>query len=102
MLRVKGTVKPRTLIIAAAIENASQELRLDKDMLITSGNDSKHMDGSKHYIYEALDFRTKHLTADEKRLLVSTMTRRLGPEYQVILEDEGGINEHGHCEWDPK
>jgi hypothetical protein len=101
VLKVKATVRPRSLVIAAGIINAALELGLYEDMLITSGNDSTHMDGSKHYTDEALDFRTKHLIAADKPRLLAGIRHRLGPNYDVILEDAGGSNEHGHAEYNP-
>lgn len=101
MLTVLGTVQPKSLTIAAAIANAGMELGLP-DMVITTGRNGVHMTGSKHYTDDALDFRTKHLTAPQRAALVGVLRRRLGPAYDVILEDVGGANEHGHCEFDPK
>lgn len=102
LIKLKPTVKvPKVVIIACALSNAAEILSLP-DMLITSGNDSKHKTGSKHYSDEALDFRTKHLTKDQKHKLVAEVKRRLGKDYDVILESEGKVNEHLHIEWDPK
>lgn len=100
MLKVKATVKPVTLYIAAAVNNVAVALSLP-DMVITSGNDSSHMAGSKHFTNEALDFRTKHLTAHDRGLLVAAVKDKLGAEYDVVLEDVGGPNEHLHVEHDP-
>lgn len=85
----------------AAIANAGERLRLP-DMVITAGNNGKHMQNSKHYSGEALDFRTHHLTNEQCKALISEIRRRLGKDYDVILEDSGGPNEHGHAEYDPK
>lgn len=71
-------------------------------MYVTSGNDRVHRPDSKHYTDEALDFRTKHLNEVEKDALVKTVKKRLGADYDVILEDEGGNQEHLHVEWDEK
>ena len=76
-----GVVVPRVTIIAAALINAANSLGFDVDMLVTSGNDGEHIEGSKHYVDEALDFRTKHLSPKDKRNLTA---------------------EHLHIEWDPK
>lgn len=108
MIKVKGTVRPYSLHILCAFVNAALEGELlAKDdstalnMLVTSGNDSRHRDGSAHYKDGALDFRTKHLTPAEKHWLRDKVAERLGPLYDVILEDEGGPNEHLHVERDP-
>ena len=96
-----SVVVPKVTIIAAAVANAANELSLP-DMLVTSGNDSLHMRGSKHYTDDALDIRTKHLSTEQKHALVKTIKRRLGRDYDVILEYEGKINEHAHIEFDHK
>ena len=100
LLRLKNTVVvPKVVIIAAAVVNAANVLGLGQDMLITSGNDGKHMKKSKHYTNAALDFRTKHLQGNEKDDLRDEVKHRLGSTYDVILEDRGGLNEHLHVEW---
>lgn len=99
LIKLKPSVKvPKVVIIACAAINAANVLELD-DMLVTSGNDSKHMDGSKHYEDKALDFRTKHLTKTAKHALLKEVKKRLGAGYDVILESEGKTNEHLHVEW---
>jgi hypothetical protein len=100
-LKVKSTVRPRSLVIAAAVINAANEIKLDVDMLITSGNDSKHMKNSKHYSDNALDFRSHHLDVDNCQRLMKIIRRRLGKAYQVILENLMKPNEHIHIEYDP-
>lgn len=102
MLKVKSTVRPRSLVIAAAAINAAQELGLPGDVLITSGNDGKHMTCSKHYSDEALDFRCKHLRGTYfLQDWVNAIVKRLGHGYQVFHEDLGTANEHLHVEYDP-
>ncbi len=87
-IKLKGSVKTKpVVVIACAVVNAATTLSLP-DMLITSANDSVHMQGSKHYSDEALDFRTKHLSASEKQKLVAEVKKRLGPGYDVILETD--------------
>lgn len=96
-LKVKASaVVPKIVIIALAVVNAANQLELP-DMLITSGNDSEHMAGSKHFTNEALDFRTKHLNAAQKQALVKDVKKRLGKDYDVVLESD-----HLHIEADPK
>lgn len=99
-IKLKPTVVvPKVVIIACAVVNAATALDLP-DMLVTSGNDSKHMAGSRHFRDQALDFRTKHLSKEQKHALVAEVVRRLGDAYDVILEFEGGANEHLHVEYD--
>ena len=101
LIKFKNTVKvPKVVIIASAVINAANTLGLTHDITVTSGNDSKHKVGSKHYSDEALDIRTKNIAAPHT--FASAIRKRLGPDYDVILEDEEGPNEHLHLEFDPK
>lgn len=85
----------------AAIANVAATL--PHDVVITSGNDSKHMKGSKHYTNEAVDIRSKNFPSKAaKRIFISAVLLRLGPGYEMFLESEGRVNEHFHCEYDPK
>lgn len=95
-----GVVVPPSVRIAVAVGNVARTLNLPA-LVVTSGNDSKHMKGSKHYSDEALDFRTKNLTKQEKHALIEAVRMHLGPDYDVILESEGKMNEHLHIEYDP-
>ncbi len=102
MIKLKDTVRPRSLVILAAAVNTHRGLTDGPaDLMVTSGNDSKHMTGSKHYTNNALDFRTKSFSAAAKRVFRERLAVRLGPNYQIILEDEAGPNEHLHVEYDP-
>ena len=102
LLKFKSTVVvPKVCIIAAGVINAANQIGITVDIVVTSGNDSKHKLGSLHYRDRALDFRTKTLTPDEKHLLVEAVRSRLGSDYDVILESEGQSQEHLHCEFDP-
>lgn len=96
-----SVVVPKTVIIAAAAINAWHELQLPGDLTVTSGNDSVHSKGSLHYKDCALDLRSKTLTTVQKHTFAKVLQRRLGRDYDVILEDEGKTNEHLHVEYDP-
>jgi hypothetical protein len=100
MVKIKTGVKPKSLVILAAVANVAQVLPFD--VIITSGNDSKHMKTSKHYSDEALDVRSKNFpNTESKKLFLEAVLKRLGQDYQGILEDLGGANEHIHIEYDP-
>ena len=102
LLKVKTGVKvSRQVLIAAAVVNAANILGLSVDMVITSGLEGQHKPGSLHSVGKALDFRIKHLSAQDKHDLVEEARRQLGEAYQVILEAEGKPNQHVHIEWDP-
>lgn len=93
-----GVVVPKTVVIAAAAINAANQLGLQGDLTVTSGNDSTHMRGSKHYTDEALDFRTHLLPDGTKFAFRDAVKLRLGSNYDVLLEDYTGPNEHLHIE----
>lgn len=99
MIRLKAGVKPANLVILAAVANVSVLMNLPFDVWITSGNDSKHMDGSDHYKNAALDVRSKNFPnrAMKERFLDMVLSR-LGPSYRGMLEAEGTDNEHFHIE----
>lgn len=102
LLKIKsGVIVSKQVVIAAAVVNAANVLGLPVDMLITSGRDGKHMQDSLHYLDRALDFRIKHLSPADKIALKEAVAQRLGPEYDVLLEDREQPNEHLHVEYDP-
>lgn len=97
-LAVKPGVQPRIITILAAISQVARKRNIT--ITITAGIDGKHAINSKHYSLEAVDFRTKDLK--DKRGVILDLSTLLGPSYDVILESEGSLNEHGHVEYDPK
>jgi hypothetical protein len=75
-----------------------------KDVVVTSGTDGKHKQGSLHYVGLAVDIRTRHLTPREKTLIYVKLQRELKPylatdgiagHFDVILETD-----HIHIELD--
>jgi len=102
MLFVKSTVRPFCLHIACAVINAALELELP-DVTITAGKDGQHKPGSEHGRGNALDARTKNIRKwATKRAFCDLVKKRLGPLYDVLLEDLGGPNEHLHVERDSR
>jgi hypothetical protein len=67
--------------------------------IITSGNDSVHKEGSKHYEGKALDFRTHNWPASTKQQVFRDVKAALGPTFFVDLEDSGLPNEHLHVQF---
>lgn len=117
MLKIKPGVSlknltPQMTLAARIIEGVYTQY--DTECWITSGNDGIHMEGSKHYRGEALDFRTKNIgkswytpedTRERKLALVEDIKLALGGqmrEFDVLLEGLGTDNEHLHVEYDPK
>jgi len=91
-------------IVLAAVVVHSIMARSGMECIITSANDSTHGANSLHSrdgLCRAMDFRTKNYPFD-KRALAQEVRASLGPDFDVVLEDEGGPNEHMHVEYDPK
>jgi hypothetical protein len=74
----------------------------DVDCVCTCGSNGKHSRTSLHYSGNALDFRTKHLDPSLKATILSEVQQALSAEFDVLLEDMRGPNEHLHVEWQPK
>ncbi len=69
-------------------------------VVITSGNDSAHMVGSKHYDGRGLDFRVHHLEDEPARVRVArALKTALGPQFTVIYEGAGTPNAHLHVQF---
>jgi len=69
---------------------------LKKDMVITSLNDGKHMQGSYHYKGLAADFRIWNLSPYRPIDVRDMIQELLGKDYDVVLEKD-----HIHLEYDP-
>jgi hypothetical protein len=85
----------------AAVAQAATSLALPKPV-ITSGNDSKHMNGSLHYGWRALDFRGNNITTATGQKFAEAVRDILGSEYDVAFETfMNAANNHLHVEYDP-
>lgn len=107
MNRIKEGVSLRGIRpeLAIAYTIASAVLALyGLPAIITSGTDGTHGRGSHHYAGGALDLRTKHLRVSSipPRIFRDRIAAQLGSEFDVVLEDLGGDNEHLHIEFHPK
>ncbi|MEK9724932.1 MAG: hypothetical protein VW405_15810, partial [Rhodospirillaceae bacterium] len=102
VIKTKLGVRPRSLTIAAAVANVAALWGVT--VTITSGEDGRHMPGSRHGTGDALDVRSRAPFKGpvEKRAFLAAVLSRLGASYDGILEDEGGKNEHFHIEHDPR
>lgn len=65
---------------------------------VTSANDSKHKDGSKHYTGEAVDLRVHNIPDSPTRLRIkiNLIARLASLGFDIV--DEG---DHFHIEYDP-
>ena len=102
MLYVKPGVQfdliaPAGFVLLKAIQQASELLLTD--LTITSATDGIHTGPTDpHLRGEAYDVRTKDLTDQVKAKLEQLVAAIAGPQFYVLLEDEGGANEHLHCQ----
>ncbi len=107
MIRFKKCVKLRgiraeALMILVKGEKIYNE-RLHKngkrgvDLVVTSALDGKHSRRSLHYVGLALDLRTRDFAKGEASIAAKFLQRRLGRQYDVVLE-----RDHIHVEYDPK
>lgn len=74
------------------------------DCVRTSVNDGKHGLNSLHAVGQAVDYRTKIVARDALEAVVDAIRQRLGGvggQFDVILEDRNGPNEHLHVEFQP-
>jgi len=71
--------------------------------VITSGNDSRHMRGSRHYDDLAFDLRGNNIDAEMAARIRDDLGRRIGGDYQVFYETfpRNPTNNHIHVEYDP-
>lgn len=79
------------------------------DFVVTSGSEKEtgHSWSSLHYGGQACDFRSKHIdprdgTRRSALRLLDEMRAALGKEFDLVMEDVGGGNEHYHLEFQPK
>ena len=101
MIRSKKGVKLTDLksqIVFALINlNEIWALYFERDLWVTSVDDSVHGKGSLHPDGFALDIRTRDLSDLDKDLAVRKIKEILGEEFDVVLESD-----HIHIEYDPK
>lgn len=103
MLKIKSGVQSGNPLLAAIIIAESIYTKYGYECVITSLNDGKHMQGSKHYTDDGVDLRTKNISEpSHKELIKREITEALGKDYDIIFEDRGGVNEHLHIEYDRK
>ncbi len=93
---------PKMEAVIVAVGQAVKTLGLPK-AVITSGNDSKHMKGSRHYKWQALDFRGNNVQPSVGQKFADEVSKALGKDYDVAFETFMNMsNNHLHVEYDPK
>lgn len=66
-----------------------------KECVFTSHSGDIHGEESYHYLAGAFDARTRHLTEEEQEGVAHRLARKLGDQWDVVLESD-----HLHVEWD--
>lgn len=70
-----------------------------EQLVITAISNGVHSPNSRHYHSEALDLRSNNFPSREsKRAFRSEFEYELGPQFRVLLEAEGTMNEHFHVQ----
>lgn len=94
-------LKPQTVVGMMVVMSVYAANNID--CIITSCNDSTHMNKSLHYLGRAFDVRTKNIPSMSLKTDIRDRCKgSLGPQFDVVLESVGLDNEHLHVEWDPK
>ena len=93
-VRVHG-ISTEILLAAMVVESVLKTYPYS--CMITSGIEGQHSNGSRHYIGNALDFRTNHIPQNLLSQVVSQIKAGLTQDYDVVLE-----NDHLHIEFQPK
>ena len=75
---------------------------VDKDTVITSGNDGHHSLTSLHWIGHAADARTHDVPSGVMSTIVGELKKALGIDFDVLWEARGTPNEHLHIELQPR
>ena len=93
----------REKILLAAIRVEPLFAKYGVDLVVTSGVEPyKHTaNRSGHYRGDGIDVRSKTIPKADRRKLQGKIKRKLGPDYVVILENEGATSEHYHIHWSP-
>lgn len=96
-----GQLHPKMEAVIVAVAGAARAMGLPQPV-ITSGNDSNHMNGSLHFKNRALDFRGNNIKVTVGKLLAENVAGRLGSQYDVVFETFlQPANNHLHVEFDP-
>lgn len=59
-----------------------------EECVITSLCDGVHSPNSYHYLLGAFDARTRHLTEEEQEGVAERLARKLGDQWDVVLESD--------------
>jgi hypothetical protein len=88
-------IRPEVLLAIHIAEGIYKEKGYS--LSITSINDSKHADTSRHYQGMAVDFRTRDFNGGVAKEITEELRKRLGRHYMVLFEYN-----HIHVSYKPK
>lgn len=98
---------PAMAYVTASLDRLSErdDVRavLDGDLMVTSGNDSRHAANSRHYRDEALDLRVHNIPATKRWWLREVLEDALNAPFgrtafRVMYEGDGTPNAHYHVQ----
>lgn len=103
-IRLKATadvddLHPQMVAALPAIRTTADRLGLGTPV-VTSGNDSRHIDGSRHYRDEAVDLRANTMSVGQGRRWAADLQSELGSGYTVLYEydPQDPQNRHLHVQ----
>lgn len=97
-VRFGGFTVALVLILHALVRVAADE-RSVEEIVVTAGSDGSHMNGSRHYSFEAIDVRTKNFPyRGAAEVFAAALRGKLGPQFTVLFENAGTPNEHLHVQ----
>lgn len=94
-------LQPQMIVAVLVIKEIWEEIAQSEPLVITSCNDGTHSYKSRHHIGMAMDFRTKTLGRHLVGEFVNKIKAQLDKDFDIVLEDLNGPNEHLHVEYDP-
>ena len=87
-------LSPQILLALAIVDSRYTEFG---EAVITSVSDGEHGYASLHKAGHAVDLRIRHVPEQVRQRWVDSVTKALGPAFDVVLEQS-----HMHIEWNPK
>ena len=91
-----SNLSPQLLLALIIVDGVMT--KLGHEAVITSCNDGVHGYTSLHYSGNGIDLRAKHFTNPRDVLKACKDALGNSVDFDIILEDEGGTNEHFHLE----
>ena len=105
MIRLKDSYvnldNTHPMIWFAIFKAAQIWARHREDLVLTSVNDGDHPGGARPSFHPrglAFDARTHNLEAP--MIAIEELRAALGPDFDVLFENQGTGNEHVHCQYD--